>query len=270
MIEPSVSSDVRFATELARRVADLLLGYFRREGLQGELKPDDSLVTEADIAADEMVARAIRAEYPQDALISEELSPHYEGPADTVWVIDPIDGTANFAAGLQHWGVCLARIVGGIPQTAVLLFPALDELYVAVRGEGATINGRRAQVRPQSSAKPQGILMCCSRTPRLYHLNLPYNIRMLGSSAYALVSVARGSAVVALEARPKIWDLAAASLVVSEAGGVFHSLHQQAGAGGAAPFPLRRGLEYAQKSFPVLAAASAELAEFALDHIAPR
>lgn len=263
-------TDVRFATDLARRVSGLLLGYFRRETLQGGLKADDSLVTEADIAADEMVARAVEEAYPDDALLSEELSPRYDGAAETVWVIDPIDGTANFAAGLQHWGVCLARVVGGVPQTAVLLFPALDELYVAVQGEGAMLNGKRLRIRVPQSAKTHGILMCCSRTPRMYHLHLPYNIRMLGSSAYGLVSVARGSAAIALEARPKIWDLAAASLVVVEAGGVFRALQPKHASDTAAPFPLRRGLEYSSRSFPVLAAASAELAAFGLEHISLR
>ncbi len=99
---------------------------------------------------------------------------------------------------------------------------------------------------------------------------------MLGSSAYGLIAVARGSAAIAFETRPKIWDLAAASLVVREAGGVFRSLGgesfggQSHDEGAAAPFPLCRGLAYAQRSYPVLAAASAELAAFAIEHIEPR
>ncbi len=270
MTETATSSDARFGIDLARTVGELLLGYFRRESLQAEFKPDNSLVTEADIAADEAVARAVGQAYPADVVLSEELSPRYDTEGDSVWVVDPLDGTTNFAAGLQHWGVCLARVVGGFPRTAVLYFPVLDELYVAVEGEGATLNGRKLRVRVPSSARPQGILACCSRTPRLYHLNLPYKIRVLGSSAYGLVAVARGSAALAFETRPKIWDLAAASLVVREAGGVFRALEHQQAEGAAAPFPLRRGLEYAQVSYPVLAAASDDLAAFALEHIEPR
>lgn len=268
MSDSAAWDDARFGVDLARQVGQLLLGYFRRETLQTELKADASLVTEADVAADELVARAVGHAYEGDALLSEELSPRYDGDGDAVWVVDPLDGTTNFAAGLQHWGVCLARVVGGLPRSAVLFFPVLDELYVAVDGEGATLNGSKLHVRAPSSARPHGILACCSRTPRLYNLNLPYKVRVLGSSAYGLVAVARGSAAIAFETRPKIWDLAAASLVVREAGGVFRSLEQQHGPG--EPFPLRRGLEYAGRSYPVLAAASAELAAFALEHIQPR
>lgn len=262
-------ADARFAAALARRVGQLLLDHFRRDDLESQLKADYSLVTEADVAADELIAAELARAYPDDALLTEELSPRYDDAADAVWVVDPLDGTTNFAAGLQHWGVCLARVVGGYPRSAALFFPALDELYVAVEGGGATLNGKALAVRPPSSARPLGLLACCSRTPRLYHLNLPYKVRVFGSSAYGLVTVARGSAAIAFETRPKIWDLAAASLVVREAGGVFESLGESHGAA-APPFPLRTGLAYADLSYPVLAAASSDLAAFALEHIQPR
>ena len=241
------------------------------ESVRISQKQVNDFVTEVDRAAEQSIIETLLTAYPGHGIWAEESGrEHGARDSEFVWIIDPLDGTTNFAAGLQHWGVCLARVVGGFPRTAVLYFPVLDELYVAVEGEGATLNGRKLRVRVPSSARPQGILACCSRTPRLYHLNLPYKIRVLGSSAYGLVAVARGSAALAFETRPKIWDLAAASLVVREAGGVFRALEHQQAEGAAAPFPLRRGLEYAQVSYPVLAAASDDLAAFALEHIEPR
>ncbi len=258
----------RVAAGIAERAGTLLLRYFRDETLTSDWKPDYSIVTEADVAADRLIASELATHFPSDAILSEELAPTSaiatSSPAEHTWVVDPLDGTTNFSLGVQHWGVSIARCDARGPDVGVLFFPALGELYVASRSGGATMNGARIHVRAPSASRLVGMLACCARTPRLYHVNLPMKVRVFGSAAYTLACVARGSAAIGMETRPKLWDLAAGWCLVEEAGGVVATLD------GSSPFPLVADRAYAERSFPLLAAASVELAEQAREHIEAR
>ena len=144
-----MSGPLQFATELARKTGELLLEYFHPAGSETRLKFDHSVVTEADLAADRLVEQAVRETYPQDLLLSEELHPSLSpGQQRAVWVVDPLDGTTNFSLGLPIWGVSIARVVNGMPETSAIYFPLLDELYSAQAGMGAFWNGKRLQVQP--------------------------------------------------------------------------------------------------------------------------
>jgi len=258
----------RTAASIARKAGELLLGYFRDETLASDWKSDYSIVTEADVAADRLIAAEIASHFPDDAILSEELAPTSEaarpGLAPRTWVVDPLDGTTNFSLGVQHWGVSIARCDERGPDVGVLFFPALGELYVASRGAGATMNGLPIRVRVPSASRPSGMLACCARTPRFYHVNLPMKVRVFGSAAYTLVCVARGSAAIGMETRPKLWDLAAGWCLVEEAGGIVETLDASR------PFPLVADRAYADRSFPVLAAASADLLTQAREQIEQR
>jgi len=258
----------RAAEQIAKLTGELLLRYFRDETLTSDWKSDYSIVTEADVAADRLIAGQLAARFPGDAILSEELAPtsaafSHDAKPHT-WVVDPLDGTTNFSLGVQHWGVSIARCDDRGPDVGVLYFPALDEMYVASRGGGATLNGAAIRVRVPSTSRPVGMLACCARTPRLYHVNLPMKVRVYGSAAYTLVCVARGSAAIGMETRPRLWDLAAGWCVVEEAGGVIETMD------GSAPFPLVADRGYAHRSFPVVAAASADLLAQAREHIEER
>jgi len=262
-----MSAHLDFAVDLARQTGELLLGYFRRAGLSTHLKADKSLVTEADLAADELIAASLHAAYPQDRLLSEELAPALdagEGAGTALWIIDPLDGTTNFSLGLHVWGVLLARLVAGRPETAVLFFPLIDELYTAQRGAGARLNGEPIAVQPPQPGRPLAFFSCCSRSHRRYRISVPYKTRILGSAAYSLCAVARGAALLSFEAAPKIWDIAAGSLLVEEAGGVVAPLDSPPA------FPLSPGVDYGSLSLPTLAAATPELLEKAREQIVPR
>lgn len=263
------NSTLEFAINLARRSGAVLLEYYHSGAFQPNLKPDRSVVTLADTASDQLIAAALNEAYPDDVLLSEELSPCYRPPGpgqdDTgVWIIDPLDGTTNFALGLHFWGVLLARLVGGQPDTVVMYFPLLDELYTAQRGQGAFFNGHPLHIRPPSECSPLSFFACCSRTYRRYDVRVPYKARILGSTAYSLCTIARSIAVIGFEATPKIWDLAAPWLLVREAGGVIHTYD------GSQPFPLDPGADYARQSYPVVAAATTELADQACQWITPK
>ena len=93
-----------FTKKLATEAGKTLLGFYRASGIEQSRKADKTVVTEADLAADEMIRTAIRKEYPQDGILSEEENTTYPSGKRFVWVIDPLDGTTNFSLGLHHWG----------------------------------------------------------------------------------------------------------------------------------------------------------------------
>ena len=263
-----MNSPLTFTTHLARQAGQLLLEYFQRTGLKTDLKADRSVVTEADLAADRLIAQAIQEQYPGEMILSEELRTSYSAGETTasqcVWIVDPLDGTTNFSLGLHFWGVLVARLVAGQPETAVLYFPLVDELYTAQRGQGAFLNGTRLHVQPPDPARPHSFFACCSRTFRRYNVSIPYKTRILGSAAYTLCCVARGVAVLGFESTAKIWDIAGPWLLVSEAGGVIETLD------GSQPFPLQPDRPYDHQNFPTLAAATPEVAAQARQQIQPK
>lgn len=255
---------LEFAIELSRRTGSLLLEYFSPDDLTPTLKADKSVVTEADFAADRLIGDAIQQQYPQDAILSEELQPVLSGDLSPVWVIDPLDGTSNFSLGLPIWGISIARVINGMPDIAVVNFPAIDELYTAQIGQGARLNGNPIRVKPPISGQPTAFFSCCARTFRRYEVNLRYKCRVLGSAAYSWCAVARGMAVIGFEATPKIWDLAGGWLVVQEAGGAVTTYDD------AQVFPLVADWDYRQRNFPTLMAATPELLGQARAQIKPK
>jgi len=244
-----------FASQLARQTGDLLDQYYHPNGIQARLKTDHTLVTAADLAADQHLKKAISEAYPQDGLLSEEEGTIYPENKEYVWIIDPLDGTTNFSLGLHYWGVAIARLKDGYPDLGVLYFPLLDELFAASRGGGAFLNGSQLRVDPRIVSLPATFFSCCSRTQHKYDVQTRHKTRILGSATYGLVTVARGSASLALEVTPKVWDISASWLITQEAGGIIAPLE------GESPFPLVPGLDYEKKSYPLLVAATQEIWE---------
>ena len=263
-----MTNTLGFAIQLARQTGELLLEHFHSKTIQLQLKSDNTAVTQADLAADRLISNAIQKAYPRDLLVSEELqstlpnSPGEHTPG--TWIIDPLDGTTNFSLGLQIWGVSIARLENGWPRIAVLYFPAIDEMYHAQSQGGAFLNGDRIQVEASDSNSPLSFFCCCSRTYRQYQVDVPYKTRILGSAAYTFCLVARGLAILGFESTPKIWDIAAAWLLVTEADGVIETLD------GSQPFPLRKGYDYERKSFPTLAANGPEILRKSHHQIQPK
>jgi myo-inositol-1(or 4)-monophosphatase len=259
-----MDSALKFATQLAMDTGQLLLEYFNPNGTHSKLKEDYSVVTEADLSADKMITEAIRKNYPNDGLISEELQPEIGSADSAVWVVDPLDGTTNFSLGLPIWGVSIARVVDGWPEIGVAHFPFLDELYSACRGAGAFMNGDQIHSKPPEPGKPSSFFSCCTRTHRHYDVSIRYKTRILGSACYTLCAIAKGMAVVGFEATPKIWDISAGWLIANESGAAVETRD------GSQPFPLRDNFDYRSKSFPVLVGANQDLLEKSRQQIKPK
>lgn len=243
---------VAFARALAEEAGALITGHFRRTNAWR--KSDGTLVTEADERANDLIVQRIAAAWPGHAILSEEGSTLYDPAASHTWVIDPLDGTTNFARGLPIWGVSVALLVDGSPAAAALTFPLLGESYWAGAGRGAWCNDEQLRTDQETVIDNQQIFTQCTRTRRRLRIRSPLKARMLGSAAYHLLAVARGASLAAVESTPKVWDLAGAALVAQEAGAAV------AGLDGAAIFPLpQQNRDYGAVSWPTVAAANRQV-----------
>ncbi|MDA8164323.1 MAG: inositol monophosphatase family protein [Desulfobacteraceae bacterium] len=195
-------------------------------GHKGEI----DLVTEADTAAEREIIAILREELPQIGVMAEESSQSYqEIPPEPTWVIDPLDGTTNFAHGFPWFATSIGCLVEGISVAGVIYLPMQDELFCATRGGGAWLNGKRLQVSTASGLKQS-----------LMATGFPYNIqekpepviaalravltraqgvRRAGAAAIDLAYVACGRLDGFYEINLKPWDAAAGFLLVEEAGG---------------------------------------------------
>lgn len=237
-----------FAINLAQEAGAILRDHFWQKTYTSHYKADNSLVTDADLAADSWISGAIRMQFPQDSILSEEAQQSVDSAvASPVWVIDPLDGTSNFSNGIPVWGVSIARLENGIPALGVLYFPLTNDLYTARQGMGAQLNYQ--PLRPSLSL-PAPFFSCCSRTHRTYQVNVPYKARISGSVAFNLAAVARGGVAISFEVAPKVWDVAAAWLIVEESGALIEIF------AGDHPFPLKQGINYDSVHFSTLAATS--------------
>jgi myo-inositol-1(or 4)-monophosphatase len=215
-------------------------------------KEDGTLITACDRWSDATLVEGLGRLFPDEGVLSEEGL--REVPATAAyWVVDPLDGTTNFAAGIPYWAISMARFEQGRPVLAILDVPPLRQRIVAIRGRGAWRNGKPV-LPPSLQSHPAGCASLCSRSiqvlQRLPDRRFPGKIRLLGVASLNLVSVAMGQTVAALEATPKIWDLAASWLMLVELGCPIRWLVRS-------PEGLAPGTDLSATDFPVLVADSA-------------
>jgi histidinol-phosphatase len=217
-----LEAELAFAREMADHAREISLPLFRR-GPEVILKADSSPVTEADLVIEELFRKQVADTFPTDAVTGEEGGTASGG--DRVWVIDPIDGTKNFAAGIQVWGTLIALLADGATVLGLVDAPALGERYEAVRGAGAQLNGDTIRVSAVGSIAESTLAHASlSEWPEK---SRPALMAILGDARRAVgfgdfwghCLVARGSADAMLESRLRVWDWAAIQVVVEEAGG---------------------------------------------------
>jgi len=217
--------DLLFALHLADLAGAVTMEAFGGRQLV-DIKSDLSVVTATDRLTEGVIRSAIRAEFPADGVLGEEEGLH-EGTSDRVWVIDPIDGTRNFAEGLPMWTTLIALKIDGEVQLGVADAPALDERTWAVRGQGAYLNDQPIHVSAVDSLADAFVLHA-SVEEFVANGNLDGLVRLTTSArgsrgvadAWGHLLVARGAADVIVEASSCYeWDWAATSVILSEAGG---------------------------------------------------
>lgn len=196
------------------------------------------LVTEVDKYSEDYLVKAIRAVYPAHGLLAEESGKHSD-LADYLWVIDPLDGTTNYAQGLPIFTISVALQYQGATVLGMVYAPVLDQMYTAIRGRGAHLNDRPLHV---SAKDDLSISVLATGFPydRASHPdnNLNYfnrftplvrGIRRMGSAAYDLANVAAGTLDGYWELNLAPWDVAAGALLVEEAGGQVVYLSEKRG-----------------------------------------
>ena len=197
---------------------------------QIRLKGAIDLVTEADIASEKAILAILAQRFPGSIVLAEESSSDYENiPAGPVWIVDPLDGTTNFAHGFPYFCVSIAYSVDKVSQVGVIYCPILDELFCAWQGGGAWLNGRRINVSGRDSlieslvatGFPYDIQDNLAQVMSQLHRVLPAvrDVRRAGAAALDLAYVACGRLDGFWEINLKPWDTAAGQLLVEEAGG---------------------------------------------------
>lgn len=243
-----------FARSLAGEAAAIAVAQYGAS--VARRKADGSLVTRTDEEIDRLISQRVEERYPGDTVLSEEQATLFDPSITRTWIVDPIDGTTNYARGIPTWGVSIAVVEALRPVAALLAFPLLDELFTATAGGGAQRNGLSIRTAAGEPLDDAHIFMECSRTRRQFTFGLPVKSRMLGSAAYHIAKVADGSAIAGSEATPKVWDLAAAALILDEAGGVMTTVS------GEIVFPLAPlSADYKLRPYAVLYAADANSLE---------
>ena len=203
--------------------ADLRPRLLGQAGAVGSRAKDDGTpVTETDLHTDEAIRDRLTSAFPDHDVVSEEGDTTWHGNPWT-WVVDPIDGTSNFTAGIPYWCVSIALLHEGVPVYGCVDAPPVDARFEAVRGRGATRNGTPIQVADpvdfRSGRNSHVPFIVTAGTIRRSQGRIRLNARILGSSALDLAMVAAGTAVATYQRVPKVWDMAAGSLLVEEAGG---------------------------------------------------
>ncbi|MBI3562566.1 MAG: inositol monophosphatase [Gammaproteobacteria bacterium] len=228
------SNDLPRLVQLIRTVArQELLPRFRQ--VQAHLKLDGSVVTAADLAMQQQLTIRLATAWPQIALLGEEMPVQQQQALFAqqragLWIVDPLDGTSNFSCGVPCFAVSVALLVENKIEMAVVYDPLLDEVFSAVRGRGAWLNDQPLHLAKQTH--PEAIQLAIvdfKRLPAPLAAQLvsapPYRSqRSFGSVALDWCWIAAGRAQVYVHGKQQLWDFAAGSLILEEAGGYACSL----------------------------------------------
>jgi myo-inositol-1(or 4)-monophosphatase len=241
----SLQNDLSVVVELARGAGAVVMGHYGKVArlTKTHAAASNEAVTEADRATQRFIVQGLRERFPDDGIIGEEsdagdaITCDVRDPASRVWVIDPIDGTNNFIAGLGAFAVCIGLLDRGQPVLGVVYDVTRNEMFAGATGLGATLNGQpiRAVDRALDDAAmlmvTSNLIDAAGRCPQWacnFIAQTTWKTRMLGSAAVEAVQVAHGVAHAAITVNGKLWDAVAPCAVVLAAGGVVTGLTGEA------------------------------------------
>jgi myo-inositol-1(or 4)-monophosphatase len=230
VVEPSFpfAREYELAVATAREAGALLrskFGNVRDVRYKGLVDP----VTEADAASEALIATRLLSAFPNDRLLAEEGSAAgANAQSERVWIVDPLDGTTNFMHGYPVFCVSIGLHVAGQPQVGVVYDPMRDELFAAACGQGATLNASPLAVSDTRELLRAMLATGFAYDPQRRLENIPYfehfteltqAVRRDGAAALDIASVAAGRFDGYWERGVSVWDVAAATLILTEAGG---------------------------------------------------
>ncbi|MCC6470284.1 MAG: inositol monophosphatase [Alphaproteobacteria bacterium] len=213
------------AVAIARQAGELMRRLFvDRAGIELSFKGPQDYLTQADAAVERLVRERLAEAFPEDQFYGEETGGSF---GDSVWVVDPIDGTANFARGIPHFCVSIAYARNRVPTIGAIYNPMTDEMFEARRGHGAHFNGKRMKASTVSDLKLSQVELGWSsrRSAADYGrmlrqvLDAGASFRRGGSGALGVAYVADGRSDGYAELHINSWDCLAGIVMVTEAGG---------------------------------------------------
>ena len=233
----TIYRDAREVAEHAARVAGELLLAASGRVVAREKAPGD-LVTDADLASQDAITKIIAETFPDHTYLAEEAGVTPDPSAEFRWIIDPLDGTINFAHGVPFWCVSIALEHAGELVVGVVFQPILETMFAASKGEGAFRNGEPMRVSRADSLR-NSLIVCGMPTafaadaPRQLRLmdrfsTATHSVRRTGNSAWNLAMTAAGGFDVCYATTIFPWDAAAGVVLVREAGGCVTNLSGEA------------------------------------------
>ncbi len=263
----SLARDLQFATDLARSAGAIALSHYGKVERLTKTHAATTLeaVTDADRATQRHIVAGVRRRFPDDGIVGEEndtgnaITFDCANPQGRNWVIDPIDGTNNFIAGLGNFAVCIGLLDEGTPVLGAVYDVTRDQMYAAAKGEGAWLGTKqmRALRTPLDESSMRMLTSTlidksgrCPQWGCRFLGQTAWKTRILGSAALEAVYVAAGVAHAAVTVNGKLWDAAAPAAILLEAGATLSDLAGQP----VFPFSLAG---YAGAKVPFLAAGPA-------------
>ncbi len=228
----SLQNLLEVAYSAASKASDLARQHREKLGVEVSFKGDRNLVTTADVACEKIIVETIATAFPEHKILAEEsartLDPEEYGKG-TTWVIDPIDGTTNYAHGHFHVGISIGCVIDGVTQVGVVAAPFLGEVFTATKGGGAFCNGRAIAISGTSSLsdalittgfpyRRENSANICARIERV--IRQCRDLRRLGAASLDMCWVACGRLDAYFEETLQPWDGCAGGLIAREAGAV--------------------------------------------------
>lgn len=218
-----VSHDIEvltgFGSDVIRKIGDKALSFYGK-GKQ-EIKFDDDLLTEAEVALKEFFAEELNAKFPGHQIFQEqhEDKEYSHDKKRHLWILDPMDGAANFQAGIPIWGISLSLIENFWPVFGMFYMPVTGDFFKAQAGQKAFQGNHQINISEQETVSNESVLLTYSRFHQHYQTSFPGKIRNLGCTAAHICYAAMGRADAVLLANESYQDLAAAQIILQAAGG---------------------------------------------------
>jgi histidinol phosphatase-like enzyme (inositol monophosphatase family) len=231
-VSHDLNNRLNLGLEASTRAAELILSYWQAEGIAVEAKADESPVTAADRGAEQLLRAEIIASFPGDGVLGEEFG-ETPGTSGYRWILDPVDGTKSFVAGVPLFGTLIGIEHDGRMVAGVCRFPALGEVVYAAQGQGAWWQIGNQQPRParvRNTTRLEDALVCftsvggwdqVSRMEAFTDLCRTAKLTRGWGDCYGHAMVATGRADVAVDPLMNLWDAAALVPILIEAGGVY-------------------------------------------------
>ena len=224
MYAPFIESTLKKASEIANE---------QFGNVEHSVKPDDNnqVLTQTDLAIGKLIVSEIQRTYPDHNIIDEEAGIIDNG-SNVTWVVDPIDGTSNFVAGLPAYGIMIGVLEDDTPVAGGVALPAFDEVYLAQKGNGATCNGAPIHVSKEQNIARTLVAygidghqenpdLTAQEVETLRRIILAIRNLRTSNSAYDFMMTARGTYGSNMNQTSKIWDNVAPQIIIEEAGGVY-------------------------------------------------